>query len=414
MRTISGQLLLPAGGQRCETRPGRISIEDGVIREVEPFSNASEIDATGRDTLLCPGFIDAHLHLPQFDSIGAAGMPLLPWLNQVIFPAEMRWNQIDDAESMIRRVIQQCLAAGTTGICAFSTVSHEATLAALQAFQAKGFRGVIGQALMDCGAPDALLRETNELIDNLETTLDQFPPSGRLATAVTPRYILSCSAELLSAAGKLAKSRGAIMQTHLAENVDECAAVEAVHGNYVDSYAQHDLLSERAIFAHGIHLDEADRAKLADTRSMIAHCPTANQFLSSGTMNRHQHLKSKMRLVLGSDIGAGFERSMVRVGRAMIQAAMRIDEDAGDELREVPTAPHAWYQITAGNAETLGWTDVGVLREGASADLLVIKPDVPWREGTCPLSTLMWSWDDRWLTETILRGETVFRGRNEA
>ena len=126
-------------------------------------------------------------------------------------------------------------------------------------------------------------------------------------------------------------------------------------------------------------------------------------------MNRDEHLKSNVPLVLGSDIGAGFERSMVRVGRAMIQAAMRIAEESPDQPRSVPSGPQAWHQITAGNAATLGWHDVGTLRPGASADVVVVRPDIPWRSARCPLSTLMWSWDDRWVHETILQGKTVYR-----
>lgn len=408
MRTLVGQLLLPAEDGVCETRLGRVHLQDDTIAEVEFLPESESIDEGARSILICPGFVDAHLHLPQFDSIGAAGMPLLPWLNEVIFPAEIRWNDEAFAQGMIDRVLRQCLSVGTTAVCAYSTVSYEATLSALKAFGAVGFRGVIGQALMDCGAPEPLLRPTAQLIDQLGETLRQFPPSDRLATAVTPRYVLACTPNLLSSAADLARDRNALMQTHLAENVDECAAVEQQYGNYVDAYDRHGLLSERSIFAHGIHLSEEDREKLASKRSMIAHCPTANQFLSSGTMNRERHVRANVPLVLGSDIGAGYERSMVRVGRGMIEAAMRVAEEQSSSLAAVPSAPEAWFQITTGNANTLGWQDVGRIQVGASADLVVIRPDVPWQSTRCPLSTLMWSWDDRWVAETILQGNTVF------
>ena len=70
---------------------------------------------------------------------------------------------------------------------------------------------------MDCGAPQPLLRPATQLVDELGEALDRFPPNERLATAVTPRYILACSGALLSAAAELAADRKAIMQTHLAE-----------------------------------------------------------------------------------------------------------------------------------------------------------------------------------------------------
>ena len=142
MRTIAGHLLLPGENDACETRPGCIQFDAEEILEVELFSDPeTRLDETADNTLICPGFIDAHLHLPQFDSIGAAGMPLLPWLNEVIFPAEIRWNDLDYSQGMIERVIRQCAAVGTTALCAYSTVSYPATIAALEAFRAKGFRG---------------------------------------------------------------------------------------------------------------------------------------------------------------------------------------------------------------------------------------------------------------------------------
>ncbi len=118
-------------------------------------------------------------------------------------------------------------------------------------------------------------------------------------------------------------------------------------------------------------------------------------------MNWSAMTRDDVLLAIGSDIGAGYERSMVRVARAMIEAAAII----GDEI---PDAPTAWYAITAGNADSLGWKDAGRLSVGVPADLVVIEPDLPWLESPAePLSNLMFSWDDRWITQTLLRGQPV-------
>ncbi|QEF97230.1 Guanine deaminase [Stieleria maiorica] len=413
MITLGGQILQSEPEGYATIRPGVVEIAEGRIVGVEFGQVSNRVDHGGPDALICPGFIDTHLHLPQFDSIGAAGMRLLPWLKDVIFPAEQRWNDLDFAKSMIDRVARQCLGVGTTGVCAYATVNHEATIAALTAFRDIGFRGVIGQVMMDRDAPPPLLRPRGQLIDEVSRTLDQFPPDRPMAAAVTPRFALSCSEALLEDAGRLAASYDAIVQTHLAETVAECDAVGKRFGgrDYVNVYACAALLTPRSILGHGIHLDSQSQDRLARCGSIIAHCPTANSFLGSGTMNRHSHLSHGIPLTLGSDIGAGFERSMVRVGRAMIEAAMRISLAAGhgvDDQVRIPSAAEAWHQITAGNAAALRWNDVGRIAVDQRADLLVIRPDIAWLDSRQPLATLMFAWDDRWIETTILEGRVRF------
>ena len=413
MLTLGGQILLSGPDHSATTRPGVVEIDREEIVGVTFGPISDSVDFGDENTLICPGLIDTHLHLPQFDSIGAAGMRLLPWLSEVIFPAEIRWNDLALAKSMIDRVAHQCLAVGTTGICAYATVSHEATIAALLAFDEIGFRGVIGQVMMDRDAPVELLRPTDQLVEEVDRTLNQFPAGGRMAAAITPRFALSCSEVLMERAGELAASHKAVIQTHLAETTAECRAVDEQFGGktYVQVYQDAGLLNQRSILGHGIHLDCVSQQRLAESDARIAHCPTANSFLGSGTMNRVSHLAAEIPITLGSDIGAGFERSMVRVGRAMIDAAIRIAADKDgtiDDFSQIPSAADAWHQITAGNADALGWDDVGRIRPGASADVLVIDPDVPWRETRYPLSTLMFAWDDRWISRTILRGRVRY------
>ena len=221
-----------------------------------------------------------------------------------------------------------------------------------------------------------------------------------MAAAVTPRFAVSCTPELLAEAGKLAQSHAAVVQTHLAETQHECETVKQLFDGkkYVDVYREAGLLGAKTILGHGIYLDEQDRQTLAELQCVIAHCPTANTFLRSGTMNRQALLDDGVTIALGSDVGAGYERSMIRVARAMITAASSIGDD-------FPSAGEAWYQITAGNADALGWSDAGRLTVGDPADLLVIQPDIQWLESPVdPLAALMWSWDDRWLKQVYVQG----------
>lgn len=403
---LAGQLLL-----NDEANPGQVRLASGylrldgeVIAEVVEGEVPGNIDAGGSGCLICPGFIDAHLHLPQFDTMGAHGLPLLRWLDEVTFPAERKWEDADYAAGMTRRVVRQLLAHGTTAICAYATVHHDGTLAALDTAREMGMRGLIGQTLIDRNAPGFLSRPMDQLIDETADLLDRYPTGGRLAAAVTPRFAVSCTPELLAAAGALAEQRSAYVQSHLAETIPECELIaELFPGrSYVQAYEDTGLLTERSIYGHGIYLNEADRQALSDAQATVAHCPTANSFLRSGTMNRISLITDDVRVAVGSDIGGGYERSMVRVARAMVEAASTLGE-------HYPSAAEAWWHITAGNADALGWRGAGRLSVGAPADLLVIEPDIAWLVASvAPLDMLLWAWDDRWVKRTLLQGAVAY------
>lgn len=403
---LAGQLLLESAASpgHCQLVPGGLRLDGDTIAELIVGELPRHYQLGGPECLIAPGFIDTHLHLPQFGIIGGHGLPLLTWLDGITFPAEQRWQDVDDAQAMTRRAIRQCLAHGTTAICAYATVHHAATAAALQIAADTGLRGVIGQVMMDRGAPPPLCRPAAQLVEETADLLSRFPPHARMAAAVTPRFAISCTAELLAQAGRLATEYQARVQTHLAETLPECRRVQELFGgqSYVEVYRAAGLLGQRSLFGHGIHLDQHDQQQLAASGSTIAHCPTANAFLGSGTMPRRSLLAAGVGVSLGSDIGAGYERSMVRVARAMILAAASLGDPP-------PPAAAAWHAITAGNADRLGWADAGRLQVGAIADLVIIRPDIPWLEPPVdPLARLLFAWDDRWIEQTLLRGRTAF------
>jgi guanine deaminase len=404
---LAGQLLLEDSPDRCRLVPGSIRISDDRMSEVIVGEIPETYDAGGPHCMIAPGFIDAHLHLPQFDMIGAHGMPLLQWLSQVTFPAERRWEDVDFASSMAKRVFDQCIAHGTTAICAYATAHHASAKAAIQIAEQMRMRGVIGQVLMDREAPEYLCKPLAQQIDQTSTLIELFPSSRRMATAVTPRFAISCTPDLMKAAAKLAAENHTLVQTHLAETLPECEFVSSLFEgvSYVDVYESVGLLTPRTVFGHGIYLNESDRSQLVKAGSVIAHCPTANSFLRSGTMNRHVLKTDQVSLAIGSDIGAGYERSMVRVARAMIEAAASLCD-------HYPSASEAWHAITAGNANALGWPDAGRIEVGHPADLVVIEPDIRWQNGLAdPMSMLLFAWDDRWIKQVLLQGTTAFQSR---
>ena len=212
----------------------------------------------------------------------------------------------------------------------------------------------------------------------------------------------------MSGAGQIAARHGSLVQTHLAETEPECLFVEQLFPgrSYTQVYAECGLLGPRTIMGHGIHLHASERELLRSTETVIAHCPVANTFLQSGIMPHSRWQSEALRLSLGSDIGAGTERSMIRTARAMIEMAKLTRLDNPEFT--IPTAAEAWWQITAGNAAALGWQDCGKLQVGSAADLVIARPNIAWQHAPDPLAVLLYAWDDRWLKQTVLAGKVAF------
>jgi guanine deaminase len=404
---IAGQMLLTDSPSRTRLAPGWVRVEGGKMAEVGAGACPHRVDIGGDGWVVTPGFVDAHLHLPQFDVIGVDGLPLLEWLNRAVFPAEARWADAGFAGAMGERVAKRLLSHGTTAVAAYGTVHHDGTAAAMRAVAEAGLRGVVGQVLMDRGAPAELVRPAAQLVREAEA----MKGVGRIAPAVTPRFAVSCSAELLTMAGGLAEANGQVVQTHLSETEDECRLVgELFEGRgYLEVYERAGLLTARTVFGHGIWLSDAERARIASAGGVVAHCPTANLFLGAGAMSRTAAMARGVRLALGSDVAGGPDVSMVRVARGMIETAKRLrapfaeGEGNGGPL---PTAAECWWRITRGNAEAIG-IDGGRIAVGADADLVVFRPDVPLELSPDPLSMLLYGWDERWIGAVIVGGRVV-------
>ncbi|MDX2132496.1 MAG: amidohydrolase family protein [Planctomycetota bacterium] len=398
---FEGQLLLPVGdGPRAPVSLafGRVVVRGGVIEQVIVGEGGPRADVGGGDYFIAPGFVDAHVHLAQFGVIGATGMPLLEWLARMVFPAEASWADEREAAAQAERAARSLLSFGTTAVAAYATSHAPGATAALHVLAELGMAGHVGQVLMDRGGPAELLVPAERALREAAGMRAR----GRVSPAVTPRFALSCSPELLAGAGRLAKATGWLVQTHVSETIEECEAVRELHDapDYASVYDRAGLLGGRTLLAHGIHLSDDERRLIAGRGASIAHCPTANRFLRAGTFGRARALEAGVGVCLGSDVAGGPERSMVRVGRAMIEAAEAVADGQSRRPSDgprVPTPAEAWWQITAGNAAVLGLEGCGQLRAGGDADVVVCRPDAGWRDAPDPLSYLLYAWDDRWI-----------------
>ena len=334
---------------------------------VTPGDDWIRVDHEGR--LVLPGFIDTHVHSAQTDVIGSWGATLLDWLEQHAFPAEARMADPLHALQMSQLFLHGLLSHGTTAACVLPTVHAASVEALFEAAQSRGMRVIGGKLLMDRHAPPALcdgeLALTAQLVQGL---IERWHGQGRIAYAITPRFAPTSSDAQLQLAGQLLRAvPGLYLQTHVAETRDEGRWVGELFPDarsYLDVYARRGLVGARSIFAHGIWLDDADRAVLRDAGAQIAFCPSSNLFLGSGLFDWHRAGEAGVPVTLGSDVGGGTSLSM---RRTMLDA---YEVQAG--LQQRVTAWALLHAATRGAARALQLeAEIGSLEPGTSADLCI-------------------------------------------
>lgn len=390
---LHGRLLIDPAST---PREGWIAVEGDRIIELGHGRPGGAIDAGDADAIICPAFVDAHIHLPQIDSIGCDGMDLLDWLDRVIFPAEMRWSDADVARAQTERAFQRMLHAGTMTCAGYLSSHAGATDAVRDVHQRTPLRALLGPAWVDRNVPAPMCQPP------------VMPPAdqGRLRFSVNPRFAVACSPELLGRAGRAAAD-GRTIQTHLAEQRRECDLVRELfpeQASYAAVYDAFGLLRPGTLLAHCIHLDDREWALIGERGAVAVHCPTANLFLGSGLFDLAAARRHGVTVALGTDVAAGPDLAMPRVARAMIDVA-KVRQLTVDPEAVVPSPAEAWRMITAGNADAVGCSDAGRLEPGAAADLLILRPDVPLDDFF--IGRLIHGWRDAIISERILAGQLV-------
>jgi guanine deaminase len=375
-----------AGGGSLDLADGLAQVDaSGRLAFVGPASERPDLVADAvdlRGLVLLPGMVDLHAHLPQLPNAGlGAGLDLLTWLERCIFPLERGFDAAA-AERIAPAAWSAFAAAGSTTVVAYSAVFADSTEVAFRTAETHGIRAVIGQVLMDRRRYDRSIPDAEVLDRSIRESADLCErwhgrDDGRLGYAVTPRFAVACSAELLRASAQLAAATGAYWQTHLSEDRGELAEVAALFPearDYLDVYDRAGGLTERAILAHAIHLSDRELDRLAESGAHVAHCPSSNLFLASGIMPLARYLERGLSIGLGSDVAGGPEPSLFSVMRvgASTQNALRV---AGAEARP-SLDPLGWLRLaTLEGARCLGLDDaIGSLEIGKQADLIAVDP----------------------------------------
>ena len=321
------------------------------------------------DDLICPGFIDAHVHYPQTAMIASWGKRLIDWLDTYTFPEEARFADPDYASAIAQRYLDLTSGNGTTTVASYATIHSHSADALFEAAQARGQAVVTGKTCMDRNAPDNLRDTAQSAYDDSKALITRWHGKGRARYAITPRFSPTSTPEQLGALGALwAEYPDCLMQTHLSEQPDEVAWVAELFPtarDYLDTYEMHGLLGARGLYGHAIHLTEREIDRLAEVQGRVIHCPTSNAFIGSGALDLPRLAARGVPLGLATDTGGGSSFSMLRTMAAAYEAA----QHHGHPLH----AAQLMWLVTAGSARSLHMEgEIGHLQAGHYADIVVL------------------------------------------
>lgn len=355
---------------------------------------AGALRLLGDGEYLLPGFVDLHIHAPQFPQLGKAlDAPLEDWLLKYTFPLEARYADRTFAASVYDSLVATLLANGTTTAVYFATRHLDGSLVLAETCLAKGQRAVIGRVAMDdihqCpdyyrdASPDEGIELSRQFIHRLRA----LPGNGEalVRPAVTPRFIPSCSDRLLSGLGELLAAEACHMQTHCSESDWAHAYVlERFGRSDTEMLAEFGLLTRRSILAHANLMGTSDFDLMQAKGSGIAHCPLSNFYFANAVFPLRRMLDQGLHAGLGTDISGGHSPSILDNCRHAMTAARALHDGVDSRIaaakRGAPpariTPNEAFWLATAGGGEALD-LPIGLFREGLRFDALLIDVNAP-------------------------------------
>jgi guanine deaminase len=388
---VRARVITPLPGGRTRDVADGV-VEVGATGRIVSVEEAASVDSGRiaaaidlRPWVVLPGLVDLHAHLPQVPNAGLGyALPLLDWLDRLTFPTERSWADPAVAERLAPAIFRAFAAAGTTTLLAFGVVYEAAMDVAFRAAEAHGIRAILGKVMMDRVTYDSTIEPSTILERSVRESRAlaarwHGADGGRLGYAVTPRFAVSCTAELLAASATLARELDCWWQTHVSEDAGEMAEVARLFPearDYVDVYDRAGGLGPRSILAHAIHLSPREEARLAETGTRLAHCPTSNLFIGAGIMPLASRLAAGLTVGLGSDVSGGPELSLfgvMRTGAYAQQARRFLVDDAGGTPA---LGPLDWLRMgTLDGARALGLDGaIGSIEAGKEADLIAVEP----------------------------------------
>ena len=362
------------------------------------------------DRLLIAAMIDLHVHAPQYRNQGIAmDLELLPWLQNYTFPEETKYADTAYAERMYRRFVRDLWRFGTMRSCVFATSHTESTRLLMHLFREAGMGALVGKVAMNRNCPEALAESVDDMVAGYESLMaDAASPLVR--PIITPRFVPTCTPDMLRACGQLAAKYGLPVQSHLSENKDEIAWVaelEPESTSYGDAYDRYGLFGQTpTVMAHCVWTD-GDELELMKRRDvMVAHCPTSNFNVASGMAPIRRFLDEGLRVGLGSDISGGHDLNIFRMMVYAIQVSKMHYQQ--NHERAFLTLSEAFWLATKAGGSFFG--RVGSFEPGYEFDALVINDSDLNSDNYSLLHRLeryIYLGDDRQIERRFCRGKEI-------
>ena len=424
MQIYRANIIFTPQSNRFEVVPrGYIAVNDGKVEGVysELPQHLSDYAVTDwGDCLLIPAMNDMHVHAPQYRNQGIAmDLELLPWLQNYTFPEEMKYADTGYAERMYRRFVRDLWRFGTMRSCVFATIHTESTRLLMRLFQEAGMGALVGKVGMNRNCPEGLSEKVEDMVQGYEELIAEFV--GQQSTVggewkplvqpiVTPRFIPSCTPEMLRACGELAVKYQLPVQSHLSENKDEIAWVRELEkgsNSYGDAYNRYNLFGQTpTVMAHCVWTEGEELELMKRNGVMVAHCPTSNLNVASGMAPIRMFLDEGLRVGLGSDISGGHDLNIFR----MMVYAIQVSKMHYQQNHERPflTLSEAFWLATKSAGSFFG--HVGSFEPGYEFDALVINDSDLNHDNYSLLHRLeryIYLGDDRQMEHRFCRGKEI-------
>jgi 5-methylthioadenosine/S-adenosylhomocysteine deaminase len=430
MNLIKDVFILNPGADRekgFDFYKGNILVKEGKISKIFKHNESNEdawqtdlkpeeikqinVLENGFKRLVFPGFIQSHIHFCQtLHRNLAEEMPLMQWLKEEIWPFEAAHSRETMARSVLMS-LKEVLSSGTTSVLDMGTVHHQDVIFDMMA--KIGFRYTGGKAMMDNtpGAPDGLAESTSQSIEESMALYERYHGNndGLIHYAFAPRFVLSCSTDLLQEVKRLSDQHNIIIHTHASEHPEEVGFIRDTYGAGNIAYLdQIEALNNHTVIAHMVHLDRQEKELVKQYNISVAHCPTTNLKLGSGIAPIAEYLENDIWVGLGTD-GAPCNNALSIFNELKLAPLLQ----KGLNHDPLLVKPEDALRLVSVNGARIIRQEhrVGRIEENMDADLVILDMDTPqtYNFEKNPAAALVYGADARNVYGTMVKGKFLYK-----
>lgn len=389
---------------------------DGVYESIgKEYENYEILDFSNK--VITPGLVDLHIHAPQYNFRGAGmDLELLDWLNTYTFKSEAKFKDLDYAKRSYKRFVDYIKKGPNTRSVIFATLHVDSTIALMDMLEESGLVSYVGKVNMDRNGGEDLEEkdaETSEAdtIKWLDKIADKYKNTYPI---ITPRFIPSCTNDLLEKLREIKNKYSLPIQSHLSENLGEIEWVKELVPEskfYGHAYELFDLFGKKnkTVMAHSVYSGDEEQELMKRNGVFIAHCPDSNTNLTSGIAPAGKYLREGMKIGLGSDVAGGSHASIFKAMQDAIKVSKLRYRLLDDSIIPL-SVEEAFYMGTKGGGEFFG--KVGSFEKGYEFDAVVIDDSNLLEEDAFSLEQrlerIIYLSEDRDVISKYVRGKRVF------